>query len=104
MKFLRLRFTVRTMLVGVMLAAIALVAVNLKRRSDEFGRRAAVHARLSRPGGGSIMGDWEEALREIKIFNSYHATLHNKYEYLKYHPWLSADPDPPPPAVSFTVQ
>jgi len=105
MKFPRSRWIVRAMLVAVLLVPIAVVAVILKRRADEFGRRAELHARLGRPGGGgSFMGNFDEAMREIKVFENYHISMHKKYAYLKQHPWLSADPDPPPPTISFEVQ
>src|SRR3954452_10002095 len=104
MRFPRVQFTVRRMMVAVMVVAIALAAVPLKRRSDEFRRRAAVHAWLSQPGGGSYMGDLDQLRREVEMFRRYHSGMRRKYEYLAWHPWLSADPDPPPPAVSFTVQ
>src|SRR3954451_17181738 len=104
MRFPRVQFTVRRMMVAVMVAAIALAAVPLKRRSDEFRRRAAVHAWLSQPGGGSYIGDFDRLMREMEMFRTYHSRMWRKYEYLACHPCLSADPDPPPPAVSFTVQ
>jgi hypothetical protein len=95
---------VRRLMIVVALIAVVSGSFRLKRRSEEFRQRAAKHEWLSKPGGGSMMGPPEVWMGELEVFQRYHDGMRRKYEYAAWHPWLSIEPDPPPPRVSLIVQ
>ncbi len=37
------------------------------------------------------------------LIKCYHDKMFKKYEYLAWHPWISADPDPPPPGFNLII-
>ncbi len=105
MKLPRVRFTIRRIMVAVAIVAMLFIGVVLWRRSQEYRRRAESHDLLlwsalpvaideaaspGRLGGGLSVGG---LLRRAK----YHHEMSRKYWWAAARPWVSVDPDPPPP-------
>jgi hypothetical protein len=95
-----MRFTVRRLMVAVLLAAMVSNGYSLLWRRAEFQRRAesAFEAstecferrmKLRRAG----LGDDDRLYRRQLWFRS----LHEKYNHACQYPWLSVAPDPPEP-------
>jgi hypothetical protein len=105
MPLLRMRFTVRRLMVAVAIVAMLLIGVVLWRRSEEYRRQAESHDLLlwselpvavdeaaspGRLGGGlTVRG----LLRRAK----YHHDMGRKYWGAAAYPWLTVAPDPPEP-------
>ncbi len=98
------RFSMRRMIIVVAVLALIFGAFHRKRRSDEFRQRAARHLQFAQPGGSiTIMGSPEDLARNLGLIKCYHDKMFKKYEYLAWHPWTSADPDPPPPGFNLII-
>jgi hypothetical protein len=110
----RFQFRLRTLLIGVTLAALVCWGWVLYRRAGEFRDRAhaledqvelnrqwlvAPRAGWVTPPPGSPIAGWTEQevsqIRTKKLI--YYARLAEKYAFLADHPWLSRDTDPPAP-------
>jgi hypothetical protein len=107
------RFTLRALMIGVAIAAVASWAQSLRRRSAEFSANADRHwanlIELSGSKGRSItarrrilvhaVGGPENAKREIGMrWLDYEERMYFKYRRAARLPWLPIGPDPPPPA------
>jgi hypothetical protein len=104
MRMPRVRFSVRGLMVAVVIAACAIGGwIALERRRADFLRRATSFApqnHLGTPpavgidkGNGLIHLDWEQWGREDR----YAAAMAAKYERAARYPWLPVAPDPPEP-------
>ncbi len=49
------------------------------------------------------MGSPEDLARNLVLIKCYHDKMFIKCEYLAWHPWTSADPDPPPPGFNLII-
>jgi len=69
----------------------------LDAADDHRGGSPGAHLQFAQPGGSiTIMGSPEDLARNLVLIKCYHDKMFKKYEYLAWHPWTSADPDPPP--------
>jgi hypothetical protein len=81
--------TVRLLLVLVALAGLATEAGLIGWRAWSYSKRAADHARHLM-SGRSFIDDSSE-------LRGWHDKMRRKYELATSRPWLSVEPDPPPP-------
>src|SRR4051812_8359590 len=104
MRLSRPRFTVRSLIVLVAVAAITsgvLVYVErMKRLSQQYRERALNHYWQEMTiGTGQKSGYNGKVLSpDPSGLVSYHAQLREKYERAARYPWLPVEPDPMPPA------
>lgn len=49
------------------------------------------------------MGSPEDLARNLVLIKCYDDKMFKKYDYLAWHPWTSADPDPPPPGFNLII-
>jgi hypothetical protein len=103
MRVPRVRFTVRRMMAAVAIVAVLLGWIQMRKRWEElrelYEGRCVIHAAheyLERDGGvdvfsgiGVVKPNAERA--------TYHARMRGKYERAARYPWLTVEPDPPPP-------
>jgi hypothetical protein len=91
------RFRLRTQMVAVAIAAIALGGVVRTRRAAAFAKAGEHHRNMARwtlcSGGPRILfgPTWE------KEMSDWHLKLAIKYECAAHYPWTCVDPDPPMP-------
>jgi hypothetical protein len=83
------RLTVRRLLVIVALAALATQAGLTGWRAWNYRKRAADHARYLRSARSLIYDSGE--------LRGWHDQMQRKYERAASRPWLSVEPDSPPP-------
>jgi hypothetical protein len=83
------RMTIRLLLVLVALAGLATEAGLIGWRAWSYSKRAADHARYLM-SGRSLIYDSSE-------LRGWHVEMRRKYELATSRPWLSVEPDPPPP-------
>jgi type II secretory pathway pseudopilin PulG len=122
---LRLRFTVREMLIATAIIALLMGAGRLLWLSSVYRKAALAHAaaeNLARTLQSAVENEGD-AVRELQVaFDvqvepdseadkarraaavrvnqktaEYHAALKHKYERAAAHPWMPIDPDPHPP-------
>ena len=96
MKLPRPRFTVRRLMVAVaivaFLAFVAGLAIEGKRRADEYGREAdRIGAELMR------LGQYKQDLPSVQARQARLGKLFLKYSRAARYPWLPVAPDPPEP-------
>jgi hypothetical protein len=113
MRLPRLRFSVRSLMVAVLVVAVSIESVRLARRSSEYGEKARLHASLARTysvapstlnlGSNLTQADRDELFEEIRRVRDYHARIEEKYAHLARRPWLSAEPDPPEPGCRIII-
>jgi hypothetical protein len=95
----RVQFTVRQIMLGVLIAALCAYGVVLKRRSDWIRAKAKYHSREWFKG--LHCGHYDYPLARLKrLENKYHFALMFKYRRAAEHPWLPVEPDPPAPTLS----
>ncbi len=111
MRWPRVRFTVRGMMVMVAVVAVSLgtcrAVERLRVRAFEYQIAEGVHAWAERLHAhaqkyeGACLGWASPPFRANPKIDSrlatYHAALRRKYEYAASHPWFPVEPDPPPP-------
>ena len=114
MKIKPARFTLRTLMIVVAVAAVALSGELLRRRWVVYRDFAAMYAELERDERQSIdapvlmCGMWRptpaqrreftESIKRSRIeMVAYFSLLRRKYEYASSHPWIIVGPDPPWP-------
>jgi hypothetical protein len=88
------RFTVRRLMVAVAFVGMALGVIDLWKRRERFGRRAALlrEAELFH----RIQSTRWDAVQEIEAAD-WLGRLADKYERAARYPWLPVAPDPPEP-------
>jgi hypothetical protein len=97
MRLTRPQFTVRRLLIGVAITAVALgVPPWSRRRGESFRQRAIYHAEESE--GGWVDGGLTKAqIDRIQSRLAYHGMMAVKYRWAARYPWLPVAPDPPLP-------
>jgi hypothetical protein len=99
---MRIRFTVRRLMVLVALAGLAMAVATLVKRSTEFRALAEEQADAEQMSlayadeGRGEGGDPQRVARGEQMA-AYHRELRIKYERAARSPWLPVDPDPPIP-------
>jgi hypothetical protein len=111
MRWPRVRFTVRRMMVAVAVVAVGLGALILIARSHAYSVRAGNHGyrewrcwEAIRVYGADPRGVTLRGPEPVEVFidrsrrlAGYYATLRRKYEQAAARPWLPVEPDPPEP-------
>ena len=110
MRLIRVRFTIRGLMVAVAILAVVLVTVlGVRRRRESFGQRARMFAQKARDEirdeenyrmtrRGSEFGyDARTTTAHYKLVEHYWA-LQEKYDQAAAQPWRLIAPDPPEPA------
>jgi hypothetical protein len=99
MRIPRVRFTVRRMMVAVVIAAIPLaITGDLFRRSVAYRRVAALHETAAVECGMALKGARGTDIgRLLPGRISWHARMYAKYHEAARRPWLRVEPDPPEP-------
>jgi hypothetical protein len=93
MKLPRVRFTVRRLMVAVVIVGLMLgLGAWMARRSAEFRKRAESHMRTVRVMYS--IGRWKPRGFDR---NAWAWRMGEKYAYAASHPWLPVEPDPPEP-------
>jgi hypothetical protein len=97
----RLRFTVRSSMLVVLVIALCLFPLNLVALKRTYARRALFHTResvrLQQRVQWESLGEtpeWRELMRANMV---YHSTLANKYRNAVSAPWKGVAADPTPP-------
>jgi hypothetical protein len=98
----RVRFTVRRLMIALVLVALVLWAEAMRRRTASFRQGAAVNAWAAdtfeaRLRNADAFYPREEDLRWALRRLDYHTQLRRKYERAASRPWLFVAPDPPAP-------
>ena len=114
MRVPRLRITIRSVMIIVAVAALALAAEATRRRmanlSAAYRLRALVHQNKAELAEGNAIesesayrrgqppdpkyAKWSEGFQRLAEF---HCAMMRKYERAASRPWLPIDPDPTPP-------
>jgi hypothetical protein len=106
MKLPRLRFTLRRMMVAVVIAGIAFGGLAGLLRMGQRTQRLRAVAREHRQReivnsltlqGLAMQGAASPGIERHRMLAEYHRALNLKYEYAARHPWLTVEPDPPMP-------
>jgi hypothetical protein len=98
---MRLRFTVRTLVVIVAIIGLAMAVVTMVRRSSEFREIAEEQADSEQMSmayadeGRGKNGDGQRVARGEQM--AAYRALRIKYERAARYPWLPVEPDPPEP-------
>lgn len=100
MRLSRLRLTLRRMMLAIAMLALLFTVIGMRMRRD-VSRRAEYHRQqmmefwvghsLALNTGDPYSTRWAAKRRE------YHKAMWQKYQRAAARPWLSIDPDPPPP-------
>ncbi len=107
MKWPRLRFTVRRLMIAVAILALSIRAIiwvgEMRTRSAEYAERASEFGTsTTRGGSGRIRSDgaWVHISENENTHrqDEWACKLAEKYWRLSDYPWLPVEPDPPPPA------
>jgi hypothetical protein len=99
----RVQFSLRQMLIGMILAALCTYGAVLKQRSDWFRQLARYHGREWFKRLQCRHLPFEELLLEKRI-GEYHLDLLPKYQLAANRPWSAVAPDPPFPTRSSIQQ
>jgi hypothetical protein len=109
------RFRLRTLLVAVAVAAVAMGAMLMLQRAAAYRRLAERHAErermhrdsaalataeaedLAERGSADGAALWRERVDDNAAKAARSAELSRKYLHAAAHPWLAVEPDPPPP-------
>src|SRR5262245_48388973 len=97
------RFRLRTLMIAVMVAAMALYRLHLSRLRRDYQAIAATHVQRGQlfvltPVMHASRGlTFRVAGSDSRRRQEYHAQLRRKYERAARHPWLPVPPDPPAP-------
>jgi len=94
------RFQLRTLLILVMLAGIAVGGYEIWRRSERY-RARSVEAETQEhewAKAASILRT-KSVKAEVAGLRDYYAALKRKYQHAARHPWLPVAPDPPEPKL-----
>jgi hypothetical protein len=113
----RVRTTIRQLMIAVAILAILLAAAigwTRRQRSDHFRFMASLHARLgqivrnseqsdlrfaaNREASGLDTGGFRQAAAKAAARADYHEAMRRKYEQAAAQGWFSVEPDPPEPA------
>jgi hypothetical protein len=103
MRLPRVRFTVRRMMIAVVVLGVALKGVTwLRRRSLEFEARAQYHSARKvwefASGKDGVCHQRNDFGEEVSAEEDrWHYTLEQKYLIAARYPWLPVEPDPPEP-------
>src|SRR4051812_27431127 len=102
---MRLRFTIRRMMIVVIVLAVALGV--FRYRCNALARLARSHRRTAEESVSTLDRFVESEIprdsnyQKTKLFlvrlAEYRWNLADKYAYAASHPWLSIEPDPPEP-------
>ena len=96
MKLPRVRFTVRRMMIAVMITAVLIWAERLRRLSKGYEERAeSLGWEVFGASEYSPHGP-EDAAHQRALVNHYRM-LEDKYNRASKRPWLPVEPDPPEP-------
>ena len=95
----RVQFTIRQMMVLVVVVASCAYAAVLKKRTDSFRQRVSSHSREWFKTLPCHHGPYNYAMLN-RASSNYHLELILKYEAAAKHPWLPVDPDPPAPTLA----
>jgi hypothetical protein len=101
---MRIRFTVRRVMVLVAIAGLAMAVATLVKRSNEFRALAEEQAEAELTSVGyadDARGEGRDPQRVARgeEMATYHRALRIKYERAARYPWLSVKPDPPIPGT-----
>jgi hypothetical protein len=108
MRWLRPRFTVRGLMITVAILAIAFGAISwvarmrdrssaYRQRAVEFLQRTARIRTMVLTADGRWVDGWENENHWLNDARAWRMAA--KYERLSYYPWLTAEPDEPPPRL-----
>jgi hypothetical protein len=112
MRWPRVRFTVRRLMVAVAIVALAFGVGTMRWRQLTLRAKADHHERIEREQGGKqrAIEDLARAANTPELaaqmrgdkavharIEGYHARLKEKYRQLSARPWLPVAPDPPEP-------
>jgi hypothetical protein len=114
LRFPRLRFRMRTLMLSIAVSAVVMgVAVGLWRRAESLKRIAVAHAReahadedaawgcvkFGRDPDGTISPVNRELAKQFGKLSEFHRLLKEKYELAASRPCLPVPPAPPSPPV-----
>ena len=102
------RMTTRRLMIAVAVVAIGLYGTIISWRLAVYRQRAALYGQLANvsrefarlPPNAVIPkgnGGFARTGRTAAIWADHYAALSRKYNQASAHPWLSVEPDPPPP-------
>ncbi len=86
------RMTTRRWMLVVLVMAFGALVVSMERRASAYRRRAYEHYVLS---GGNLR--WKMLDLRPSENRKYHLRMMQKWLDAQRHPWISVEPDPPPP-------
>jgi hypothetical protein len=95
------RFTLRRLMLAVVIAAVVLAAGAWGLKSVAYQRRAAYHRAQLRiwPELPYINAQqYSEAFEALLRQRGWHEAMADKYERAARYPWLCVEPDPPEPS------
>jgi hypothetical protein len=101
----RVRLTIRQSMAGVAIIAVALGVEagwisKIRQRSAAYHQRAEAYAEITFHIGTSVMdqdGQLVERNPVVRVRDAWARGMAEKYWRLAAYPWLSVEPDPPPP-------
>ena len=109
MRLIRVRFSVRMMMVGVAVVGVVLGGwAVIERRRQDFRRLSSAHidrviglgVGFGPPSGLGLLS-WGPGGRSLtkreRLADEWNLKMHFKYERAAHYPWLPVAPDPPLP-------
>jgi hypothetical protein len=93
MRLLRIRMTTRRWMVAVAVVGLVACGYRLKRRRDDFVRKADYHEGAAEALG--VLGA-DDPGEEVRRGIERHAACARKYRHAARYPWLPFEPDPLP--------
>jgi hypothetical protein len=88
--------TTRQWLIVVVVSALVLFLIVMERRASFYHRRAYEHYVLA---GKTTR--WNTLNLRQSPAETYHLRMMQKWMDAQWHPWVSVEPDPPPPEPDF---
>jgi hypothetical protein len=98
MKLPRPRFTIRRLMIMIVLVSLILAGLGLMRRREILLDRSAEHFGPAAMEGSLVMTEDGPAYTNLSTEKGqWHEAMRRKYLYYGHRPWLSVPPDPPEP-------
>jgi hypothetical protein len=95
------RFTLRRLMLAVVIAAVVLATGAWGLKSVSYQRRAAYHRDQLRFRADLPYFNDQQYSRDFKVYiqrRGWHEAMADKYERAARYPWLCVEPDPPEPS------
>jgi hypothetical protein len=97
MRLIRVRITVRKLMIVVLIVALSIGLGKLYIRRQTYLKIAAEHKAAAEAIDNLGTSHFYKYIIYIDAVREWHKEMQGKYEEAARYPWLAVEPDPPPP-------